>query len=122
MISIGWSDERYTIKENLLAAAKEKLAELAYPVRSYECDVVNLNEDMWLYKVVTLIDRRRKTRVNHQVVEYKEYPLRHANDVITLSSTAPKIENPTAKPKSPAEFVPSTSIEMVWDLPSVSRM
>lgn len=93
VISVGWSDERYTVKENLLAAAKEKLAELAYPVRSYECDVVNLDEDMWLYKVVTLIDRRRKTRVNHQVVEYKEYPLNHSKDVVTLSTTAPRIEN-----------------------------
>lgn len=93
VISVGWSDERYTFKENLLAAAKEKLAELAYPVRSYECDVVNLDEDMWLYKVVTLVDRRRKTRVNHQVVEYKEYPLNHSKDVVTLSTTAPRIEN-----------------------------
>lgn len=92
-ICVGWSDERYTVKQSLLDAAKDKLKELAFPARSYECDVVNMNKDMWLYKSVTLIDRHRKTRVEHRCVEYKEYPGANAKDVVTLSATAPKIES-----------------------------
>lgn len=92
IISVGWSDERYTNKENLLADAKAKLQELSYPVRSYTCDADKLGDGTWLYQIVTLIDRRRRTRVNHQVVEYKEYP-NHVGDSVTLSMTAPKIES-----------------------------
>lgn len=92
-ISIGWSDERYTVASSLLQAAKEKLKTLAYPVRSYECDVRNFNADMWLYKMVTLIDRRRRVHIKHRVVEYREYPKRHDLDVVTISATAPRIES-----------------------------
>lgn len=92
IISVGWSDERYTVKENLLEAAKEKLKELSYPVRSYTCEVDKLGDGTWLYQIVTLIDRKRKTRVNHQIVEYKEYP-NHINDSVTLSAVAPRIES-----------------------------
>ena len=104
VISVGWSDERYTVKENLLAAAKEKLKTLAYPERSYECDVVNLDNNVWMYKQVTLIDRRRKTRVAHRVVEYREYPKKHNLDVITLSSTAPKIQGTIQQIKTDMEY------------------
>lgn len=90
VISIGWSDERYTIKENLLEAAKEKLKEISYPLRSYSCDVINLEDDVWMYKIVTLIDRVGGVRVDHQVVEYKEYP-NHELDVVTLSATVPNL-------------------------------
>lgn len=93
VISIGWSDERYTVPENLLSAAKEKLKEIAYPIRSYECDVRNMDGDVWLYKMVTLVDRRRKIRIKHRVVEYKEYPKRHDLDVVTISAVVPRIEN-----------------------------
>lgn len=91
VVSVGWSDERYTNPESLLEAAKLKLEQISHPTRSYECDAKNLDEDVWLYKVVTLIDRRRNTRVNHQVVEFREYP-DHTLDVITLSKTAPNLK------------------------------
>ena len=92
IISVGWSDERYTIPQNLLDAAKKKLDELSYPSRSYECDVRNLDGDMYIYKVVTLVDRKRKLRTDHRVVTYKEYPKAHHLDVVTLSAVPPKIE------------------------------
>lgn len=92
IVCVGWSDERYTVKETLLADAKAKLKELSQPKRSYTCDAYKLGEGTWLYQVVTLIDRRRKTRVNHQVVEYREYP-NHVNDSVTLSMVAPAIES-----------------------------
>ena len=92
-VSIGWSDERYTVTSSLLQAAKEKLKTLAYPVRSYECDVRNFKADMWMYKMVTLIDRRRRMHIKHRVMEYREYPKRHDLDVVTISATAPRIES-----------------------------
>lgn len=91
VIAVGWSDERYTIAENLLEAAKEKLAEIAKPVRSYECEVSKLQYSVWMYKVVTIIDTIRRTRTNQQVVEWKEYA-RIDQDVVTLSATAITIE------------------------------
>lgn len=93
VISVGWSDERYTIPASLLSAAKKRLDELSYPVRSYECDVRNFDENMYLYKVVTLVDRKRRTRIDHRVVTFKEYPEAHYYDVVTLSAVAPKIES-----------------------------
>lgn len=90
VICVGWSDERYTIKENLLADAKERLKQLAAPSRSYTCDVKYLPEDIELYDIVTLIDRQKKTRVNHQVVEYKKCKTRELSS-ITLSKLQPTI-------------------------------
>lgn len=105
VISAGWKDERYTIKENLLAAAKEKLKTLAYPARSYECAVIDLAKispeytflTFMLYQIITLVDKRRKTRIDHQIVEYKEYPDAPEKNVVTLSSTSPKIQSTIQK-------------------------
>ncbi len=88
-----WSDERYTIPENLYEDAKEKLATLSYPVRSYECSVNDLAKqsdeysflDFKMHKKVTLIDVDRGIRVEHQIVEYKEYPDEQDRNIVTLS-------------------------------------
>ena len=88
-----WSDERYTVPENLYADALEKLSTLSFPVRSYECNVVDLAKrsaeysflDFRMHKKVTLIDVERGIRVEHQIVEYKEYPDEPDRNVVTLS-------------------------------------
>ena len=96
-----WKDERYTVAENLKAAAEERLKGLALPQRSYDCDVVDLAAtdptkygflDFQLFTIVTLIDdTRSNTKIDHQVVELWEYPyLPHKNKVV-LSTVAPKI-------------------------------
>lgn len=87
-----WVDERYTVAQNLYDAAVKRLAELSKPQRSYTCNVVNFNEDIWLYKVITLIDSNRGTRVDHRVVEFTEYK-NHKLDKCTLSSVPPSIVN-----------------------------
>ncbi len=92
IICVGWSDERYTVKEDLLAAAKEKLADVCKPTRSYSCDVAQLNYNVWMYRVVILLDTVRNIRVNHQVVEWKERA-RPSLDEVTLSAVAPNIES-----------------------------
>lgn len=100
IISAYWSDERYTVKENLLADAKAKLKEMAVPSRSYDCSVYDLakinpekyrEQDFGLYKVVQLIDEDRKTCIAHQVVEYTRYPEHPEQNEITLSTVAPTI-------------------------------
>lgn len=92
IICVGWSDERYSVKENLLEAAKQKLEQICMPSRSYDCEACDLKDDIWMYKVVTLVDRVRRTRVDHQIVEWKEYP-NNQMDTITISKTAPNIES-----------------------------
>lgn len=88
-----WSDERYTNPNSLKEAAEEKLAALAYPVRSYECDVIDLAKqnpkysflDIKMHKKLSLIDTQRGMKVKHQVVKYKEYPNEPDRNVVTLS-------------------------------------
>lgn len=92
IICVGWSDERYTVPEHLKEAAILRLAELATPTRSYECDVSQLNRNVWLYMVLTMIDRKHRTRVDLQVVEWREYG-RPDLDVVTLSATPPTFES-----------------------------
>ena len=92
IICIGWSDERYTTQEGLLEAAKQKLAEVSKPNRSYECSGARLQTNIWMYKVVTLIDDRRKIRIDHQIVEWEEHPNK-AEDKITLSALPPSLES-----------------------------
>lgn len=106
-----WKDERYTVKESLKADAIENLKAMAYPVRSYQCtvkDLASLSDDyiflkIRMYMSATLVDRHRGTRVDHQVVEYKEYPEESAKNVVTLSTTAPKLESQIKKIQIDAE-------------------
>lgn len=96
-----WRDERYTDPQSLYDDAVVKLATLAVPERSYTCKVIDLakakpekygellNYD--LYDVITLIDRKRKTRINHRIVEVKEYPANPALNTVTLSTVAAKV-------------------------------
>lgn len=99
IISGIWEDDRYTDPQNLKDDAIERLKKLAWPVRSYECEVTDLAKqlpdydfmDFKLYKIVTLLDKVRKTRVDHRIVEYQEYPYAPHLNVVTLSSVAEKI-------------------------------
>lgn len=105
VVSAYWKDERYTVAENLLEDAKEKLAAMAVPQRSYTCSVVDLAKTnpgtynfltFALYDVVTLIDLEHEARVDHMVMEYKRYPNYPEKNVITLSTVAPSIQNTVA--------------------------
>lgn len=102
VICAYWQDDRYTVAANLLAAAQSAVDEAGVPSRSYECTVYDLaktNPDMYgfqdfsLFSVVKLIDDIKGISLNYQVVEYWRYPNYPENNVVTLSSTAPKIQN-----------------------------
>ena len=97
-----WTDNRYEIAENLLADAKAKLAALAVPSRSYTCSVYDLaktNPEMYgfenfsLFQVVTLIDQSRGTQINHQVVEYWDYPHYPEKNDVVLSTSPARIQS-----------------------------
>ena len=94
VITAVWVDERYTNKQSLKDDAIEKLKTLAIPVRSYDCTIADLAKidpkysdfAVALYDIVILIDRERKTRVNHRIVKLREYDKTPLKNVITLNS------------------------------------
>lgn len=106
-----WSDERYTIPEDLKMDAEKRLRQLSAPVRSYDCDVIDLAKlndkyslfSFSMYKVVTLIDRRRKIRMDYQIMEYKECPDEPRNNVLTLSSVVPTIQDSVSQAQQAAD-------------------
>lgn len=97
-----WEDNRYEVAENLLADAKTKLASLAIPSRSYDCSVYDLAktnpemysfEDFSLFAVVKLIDDTRGAAINHQVVEYWDYPHYPEQNKVVLSTSPARIQS-----------------------------
>lgn len=102
VICVYWEDDRYTVAENLLAAAQEAVKNGGMPQRSYECSVYDLaatNPEMYswqdfsLFSVVKLIDDIKGISLNYQVVERNVYPYYPEKNVVTLSGTAPKLQN-----------------------------
>lgn len=105
IISTYWKDERYTDAQSLLEDATAKLAEMAQPTRSYDCDVLDLastNPDMYgfedfaLFNVITLIDDAQERRLNYQIVEKWIYPYYPVNNKVVLNSETPKIQTQVA--------------------------
>lgn len=112
IICAYWEDDRYTVKENLLEAAKAAVKTGGTPERSYECTVYDLaatNPDMYswqdfsLFSLVKLIDDVKKVSLDYQVVEYWRYPYYPEKNMVTLSSTAPKIQNTVKNIKAEIE-------------------
>lgn len=99
IISDSVVDERYTVPEHLKAYGESVLADLCIPKRSYTFEVNNIDGQMYLYKVVTIVDERRGLRVNHQCIKYVEYN-DHSLDKVTLSSVMPSIEGITSSVQS----------------------
>lgn len=103
VICAFWEDDRFTVKENLLQAAQEKIDEMAVPARSYECKIVDLAavdpekygfQDFSLFSVVTLIDTNRNAgKVDHQIVEVWRYPYQPEKNSVVLSTVAPRIQS-----------------------------
>ena len=84
VITRVWTDERYTVPQNLKDDAIELLKTMAIPARSYTCKPVNVKVN--LYDVITLVDKRRKTRINHSVTSIKTYEDSTINNTISLTS------------------------------------
>ena len=102
ILPMYWKDERYTIPENLLHDAREKLAAVAVPQRSYDCAVVDLRAvdpekygflDFSLFTVATLIDDIKNFAVDYQVVERHVYPYYPEKNDVIFDTSPPKITN-----------------------------
>ncbi len=117
VIATVWRDERYTDSDSLLADAKTKLAELAVPERSYECSIIDLarlNSTEYsdfavkLNGLVTLVDRRRNSRIEHTVTQLKEYPNDPVNNTVTLSTAPDKISKKLSTASAQISDISST--------------
>ena len=101
LIIAYWKDERYTVPENLHDDAVKKLDGLSWPVRSYECKIDDLAKqderysflDFAMHKVISLLDSDRGIAVNHQIVEYDEWPDEPRENSVTLSCVAGTIQD-----------------------------
>jgi len=131
VICAYWQDDRYTDKTSLLNDAREHLAKLAVPERSYDCSIVDLqatnpglynNLDFSLFTTATLIDDIKNTAINYMVVERHVWPHHPAqNDVIFNSSpvkiqnTVIQIEDEITNPNSTFQQILQAEIDMVTD-------
>lgn len=122
IVSAYWSDDRYTVKENLFADAKKKLAEMAKPSQSYQCDVVDLakiDPERWsylsieMYQGVILMDRVRNSRLIHRVVRYQRYPHYPEKNLVTLS-TLPGTISGKVEQSYNATTNPNSSFQQIW--------
>ena len=103
VICAYWHDDRYTVAANLLEDAQKKIDEMAVPVRSFDCNVVDLANtnpekyselDFQLFSVVTLIDQTRSgAKIEHKVVELWSYPLEPQRNKVVLSTVPPRIQS-----------------------------
>lgn len=99
VITMYWQDDRYTDPQSLLDNTIEKLKSLASPERSYSCTLMDLSRtndkykmlDFKMYDKVTLMDNVRKTCLQHQIVQYTEYPDDPNKNEVVLSSVFKKI-------------------------------
>ena len=88
-----WKDERYTIKENLLEDAREKLKELSKPRKAYTCDVVNLSENISLGDTIEIVSKRLNIKEKQRVIKYIEYPETPEYNYVELSNNLVNLED-----------------------------
>lgn len=120
IISFGWSDERYTVPEDLKAAALLKLAEVSIPSKSYSCEVKYFHSPIHLYQIITLIDKRRKAKINHRIVEWKQYE-DSSLDVVTLTSTGRNIADLLSKLEKKQEDINEQRQQLEEEVKNVTR-
>ena len=117
-----WQDDRYTVKQNLLDDAREKLAKLAVPERSYDCAIVDLqatnpaiygNLSFELFTVATLIDDSRNTAINYQVVERHVWPYHPDRNDVIFNSSPVKIQNTVVQIEDDI-INPNSTFSQIW--------
>lgn len=87
VVAAIWVDQRYTIPQNLLDDAIEKLAELSQPAHSYSTTLVNLDREVEIGDTLTFMDSLKRTREKQRVVKITRYPLKPEEDKVELSNT-----------------------------------
>ena len=117
-----WQDDRYTVEQNLLDDAREKLAKLAVPERSYDCAIVDLqatnpalynNLSFELFTAATLIDDSRDTAINYQVVERHVWPYHPDRNDVIFNSSPVKIQNTVVQIEDDI-INPNSTFSQIW--------
>ena len=123
IISAYWKDERYTVVQNLYDDAKARLAQMAKPVRTYECAIVDLqatNPEKYgalsfsLLTVAMLVDDTKGTSVNYQVIERHEFPYYPERNEVIFDSAPQKITNSVTKIADAIEN-PNSDFQQIMD-------
>ena len=92
-----WRDERYTVPEHLLAAAKEKLVQLCQPERCWTldvCDLYGVDPEKWygmelnLFQTARLVDQSRGQTMDVRIVELRRCPHYPEKNQVTVASVA----------------------------------
>lgn len=105
------ADDRFTDAATMLAWATERVAQLAAPERSYECDVVDLARaippqygflSFPLFTRVPLIDETRSAaRLDLRVMARWRWPVYPEKNKVMLSTIAPRIQTQVRKALAP---------------------
>ena len=120
VIYLIWTDERYTIAENLKAAAREKIDTFSKPYRSYEADLIDLarlSPSKYSHlgyqtgDIITLVDRENKSSEKQRVILKKEYLRDRLKDTATLSN----------RPKSITEDTKANMVTLQSDISVVKQ-
>lgn len=93
IITRYWSDERYTIPENLKAAAQLKLDAMSKPLKSYAARVVDLARIAGISileyspgDVITLVDRESGIKEKQRIIVRRKYLDEPERDTITIAN------------------------------------
>lgn len=93
IVTVYWSDERYTVIENLKADAEKKLAKICKPLRSYSADVQDLSRSkdykILSYEVgdtITLVDKDTNTKEKQRIIEKVKYLDEPEKDSVVIAN------------------------------------
>lgn len=109
IISAYWEDNRYTVAEDLLEDATERLDYLSKPYKAYNADVFDLANNSDIYKnildyslgdTITLLSKSKNTKEKQRIVKLTEYPeeaekntVEIANKIVSLDVLNVRFQN-----------------------------
>lgn len=117
IVSAVWRDERYTVPADLLADGTRRLKAMAFPVRSYDCEVVDLkavdperynNLDFALFSSAVLVDEYKGNAIIYQVVERWIYPHYPEKNRVIFSDVPVSVQGQVTQIKDAMENPSST--------------
>ncbi|MBW8383951.1 MAG: phage tail protein [Youngiibacter sp.] len=100
VITAYWTDERYTVAQNLMEDAAIKLAKLAKPYRSYSCSIEDLSRTAEIailaYSIgdtITLVNKASGTKEKQRIVKITKYLAEPENDSAVIANRPRYIED-----------------------------
>lgn len=104
VITAYWSDERYTVIENLKEDAEKRLEKIAKPYRSYDASVMDLSRstdyEILNYETgdtITLVDKDSNTREKQRIIKKVKYIHEPDRDSVTIANRPRFLEDEQEK-------------------------